>query len=412
MQRAGPSQKSHTKRKSAALVLGLLGPALVWATTDSRPPCTAELAGRMIFEPTPGETTGTVYVCTSSRGNASWTAVALTGTPIVGATGAQGAVGATGADGAAGAQGAQGPQGAQGNAGSNGAQGPQGVAGVDGAAGPQGTAGSDGSDNTLKFIADVRLSLHSTTAVTTSDVTAATTVYLVAFPSGQLALYDGSSWDVYTLSASASLSVPATTNTNFDIFATDSGGDISLEAVSWTNNTTRATDLSTQDGILVKSGDATRRYMGTARTTASSGQTEDSTAKRYLWNYYNRKPRSMRYTATTNHTYSASALRNCNNSSATRVEFVVGHDTRLDGFISAISNGTYGSAIYFDLGYDRTGADGLSNARIARTWGPGLGFYRSGSSAGYHYLQCVESMDEPGTTTGVYGIYLTATVEG
>jgi len=62
---------------------------------------------------------------------------------------------------------------------------------------------------------------------------------------------------------------------------------------AWTDATTRATGLTKQDGITVKSGDPTRRWVGTIRTTATAGQCEDSVAKRLVWNTYNRKPRPM-----------------------------------------------------------------------------------------------------------------------
>jgi len=67
--------------------------------------------------------------------------------------------------------------------------------------------------------------------------------------------------------------------------------------VNWTNNTTRATGLVRLGGTLVKSGDGTRRYLGTGRTTGSSGQTEDSQAARLLWNMYNRVPRKLKKSA-------------------------------------------------------------------------------------------------------------------
>ena len=61
----------------------------------------------------------------------------------------------------------------------------------------------------------------------------------------------------------------------------------------WTNDTTRATAIDLQDGIPVKHGDSTRRYLGTYYTTAT-GQTEDSVAKRMVWNQNNRTRRQMR----------------------------------------------------------------------------------------------------------------------
>jgi hypothetical protein len=48
-----------------------------------------------------------------------------------------------------------------------------------------------------------------------------------------------------------------------------------------------------QDGILVKPGDATRRFLGTIRTTSTAGQCEDSQLRRFVCNYYNRIARKL-----------------------------------------------------------------------------------------------------------------------
>lgn len=62
---------------------------------------------------------------------------------------------------------------------------------------------------------------------------------------------------------------------------------LSLEFVAWTNDTTRATALVRQNGFWCKTGALTRRYLGTFRTTATT-TTEDSAAKRFLFNSHNR----------------------------------------------------------------------------------------------------------------------------
>jgi hypothetical protein len=74
---------------------------------------------------------------------------------------------------------------------------------------------------------------------------------------------------------SASLS-GLTPNTNYDVLGYNNSGTLALDLVAWTNGTTRATALARQDGVLVKSGATTRRYLGTLRTTGTTGQTEFS----------------------------------------------------------------------------------------------------------------------------------------
>lgn len=242
------------------------------------------------------------------------------------------------------------------------------------------TAAGGGSNST----ADGRLTLTSGTPVTTSDVTAATTIYYTPYVGNGIALFDGSStWTVRTFSE-LSLSLSGfTANTNYDIFAYWTGSAVALEAESWgtntaysgtglacsaaasavitlpssvtgsnpfttssvvcvqgatgtnasvindtyrvtatggssgaftvtlgfvstssgaptmtsasirSNNNTRTTALTYQNGVLVKSGATTRRYLGTIRIGGTAGQTEDSEARRYVWNANNRKDRKL-----------------------------------------------------------------------------------------------------------------------
>ena len=51
-------------------------------------------------------------------------------------------------------------------------------------------------------------------------------------------------------------------------------------------------DLAAQNGRQVKSGDASRLYVGTCRTSGS-GVTEDIQEKRWLWNACNQVPRYL-----------------------------------------------------------------------------------------------------------------------
>ena len=169
-----------------------------------------------------------------------------------------------------------------------------------------------------------RLTLTSGTPVTTSDVTAATTLYYTPFVGNLIPLYNGSNWALSQFSE-LSIAVPATTNTLYDVFIYDNAGTLTLELVAWTNDTTRATTLSRQDGLLVKTGDATRLYVGSFRTTGTSGQTEDSAVKRYCWNTFNRVTKRMQRVDTTNSwTYSTATQRYANGDGANQLDVVRG----------------------------------------------------------------------------------------
>ena len=175
-----------------------------------------------------------------------------------------------------------------------------------------------------RHMCEGRLTLTTGVPVTTSDVTAAETLYFTAFRGNCIALYDGTNWVRRTCSE-ASIDVPDVTGVH-DVFAYDNAGTVTLEVLVWTDGTNRATALTTQDGVLVKTGDATRRYLGTFySTTAGNGQIEDSVANRYLWNYYHRVVRSAKSTNTTaSWTYTTAGWRQANASTQNQVNMVIG----------------------------------------------------------------------------------------
>jgi hypothetical protein len=138
-----------------------------------------------------------------------------------------------------------------------------------------------------------RLSLTSATPVTTTDVTAATVLYYTPYKHNWITLWNNYRWMPYIFAEIPIALDGLAANTNFDVFAYDYNGVVVLETVAWANATTRATALVLQDGVYVKTGALTHKYLGTFRTTATAGQCEDSDAKRYVANYYNRVPRIL-----------------------------------------------------------------------------------------------------------------------
>ena len=182
------------------------------------------------------------------------------------------------------------------------------------------------ADGTTKSICQGRLTLTTGVPETTSDVTAATTLYFTPLNGDLIGLYNGSSWGTLTFTE-ASLSLGGlTVNTIYDIYGYDYEGSLTLESVAWTNNTTRATALTTQNGIYVKTGDTTKRYLGTIRITDVEGQCEDSVSKRFVWNLYNQVERSGRtYNSNASWSYTTAAWREYNNGvGQVQFEFITG----------------------------------------------------------------------------------------
>ncbi|HEY3527388.1 MAG TPA: hypothetical protein VGK47_14420 [Nitrososphaeraceae archaeon] len=255
---------------------------------------------------------------------------------------------------------------------------------------------------------DGRLTLTSGLAVTTSDVTAATTLYFTAYNGNQLTLYDGTTWVLYTFSE-ISIAIPATTDTLYDVYCYASGGTPTLELLAWTNDTTRATALTTQDGVYVKTGAATRLYLGSVRTTSVSGQTEDSKAKRFLFNMYNPKKRFLRITDTTNSwTYSTASYRQANGSTANQVDFLIGvseNSVVCDAHHQVFnSTGTpRNSAV--GIGLDSTTVNSahiqVSSACTSTQYAVCYAAYRDCIAVGKHYLSWLEKGAGADTQTWV-----------
>lgn len=168
-----------------------------------------------------------------------------------------------------------------------------------------------------------RLTLESGVPVSTTDQTAKTNVYFTPYLGNCIGLYDGTSWKLHTFTEKTLALGTLTSGLPYDVYIYDNAGTLTLESLAWTNGTTRATALTTQDGVYVKTGATTRRYLGTFYTTATT-TTEDSLTKRYLWNLYNQVPRPLLTTDATNTwTYNSTTYQE-SNGTTNRIAIVTG----------------------------------------------------------------------------------------
>lgn len=255
-----------------------------------------------------------------------------------------------------------------------------------------------------------RLTLTTAVPVTTADVTAATTLRFALYGGNLIALYSGSAWALFTF-PELSIAVPATTSQMYDVFVYDNAGTRTLEVLAWTNDTTRATALVLQDGVLCKTGVLTRRYVGSFRTTTVSGQTEDSAAKRYVWNYYNRVRRPLvRQETTDTWNYTTATLRQAIASTANQVEIVVGvAEVLLELDLRVVALNTNAAVqIVVAIGEDSTTvALAISTGGlILWAWTPAANTYVIPSSTvrkmpaiGRHFYAWLEYSAATGTTT-------------
>jgi hypothetical protein len=258
--------------------------------------------------------------------------------------------------------------------------------------------------NVSPAVCQGRLTLTTGVPVTVSDVTAAATLYWTPYKGNLIGLYDGSSaWTIYAISE-LNIAIPATTDTNYDVFVYDNSGTPTLDLAAWTDDTTRATALAMQDGVLVKSGATTRRYVGTIRTTGTSGQCEDSGARRFCWNYYNRILRAGIVYKSHWHSYTGNTPRYWDNDSTLKTEFVLGiaEDVvlaRLWAF-GKTQNGSYHMLVYSPL--DATSGNYSNSAYIqagvSQNQASYFGQMQFNPAAGYHYMPVIECTNNASVT--------------
>jgi hypothetical protein len=170
-----------------------------------------------------------------------------------------------------------------------------------------------------------RLTTEPGVPVSTADRTAQTAVYLTPYAGASMPLYDGTRW-LATPLAQVTISLTNLAVGVYDLFAYRSAGAVAVDPpLAWSSSTTRAVSLALQQGVWVKSGDPTRRYVGTVATQAL-GQTEDTRRQRLVWNAQNRVARSLRrFETATSWTYAvASTWRQANANPANQVDVVVG----------------------------------------------------------------------------------------
>lgn len=203
-----------------------------------------------------------------------------------------------------------------------------------------------------------RLTLTTGVPVTTADVLAATTLFCTPTGRGnRIALYDSGGVTTIVTSAQVSIAIPATTSQVYDVFGFNNAGVFTLELLAWTNDTTRATALVlSTTGTYTKSGDLTRRYLGSIRTTTVSGQCEDSFAKRYVWNYSNRVPRIGKVLeATASWAYSLTTWRQARAQPTNQLDFVIGvAEVALEATVLATASSSALDNAYVAIGEDST----------------------------------------------------------
>jgi hypothetical protein len=268
------------------------------------------------------------------------------------------------------------------------------------------------TDLFLGPVCNGRISLESGTPISTSDQTAKTSVYFSPYMGNKISLYNTTTtlWTVHEFgNLSHSLS-GETADKNYDVFAKSTNGVVSLTVTVWTDDTNRATNVVFQDGVYCKNGALDERYIGTYRTTGTTGQCEDSQAKRLIWNAYNQIDRQLYYLPSADSWSGAGAtIRQANNTAANKVEAVSG----LEGSAITVDNWVMCScdaaavSTYMAVGIGESSTTANATGTIVMAATPVVAGYTFTSSAhlkkhkseGYHYYAMLESNTAAGTTT-------------
>ena len=243
----------------------------------------------------------------------------------------------------------------------------------------------------------LRLSLSASVPVPNSSIPTGSVLYLAPYTSQRTALLRNSKWEnVEVTSASLALS-GLTSNKNYDVFLYLNAQRIPAIELSsaWTSDTVRADAITRLDGVYVKSLDNTRRFVGTIRATGTTS-TSDSTNKRFVWNYYNRVPRSFFATdSTASWTYGAtSTWRQANTNPGNQVEIVVGDTSAVEATVSTIISNTQASHTRVGIGLDTTTANSaqvsVGYVDVAGAINSSFAHYRTMVTSGKHSIVWIE----------------------
>lgn len=320
--------------------------------------------------------------------------------------------------------------------------------GATGASNTAGGAGAGGYVRIIEFLSSQwggplpqvvppqgRLTLTSGTPVTTADVTAATTVYYTPYHGSFIPLWNGTQFTpVYFNEISAAMGSNWSASTLYDWYVYNDAGTLRLcTGAAWTNSaagtSARSETLTLKQGIYVNNASMTCRYsnsatvtvaayygtyVGTMRTTGSTGTTEDSLLNRLLWNNYNRVVHRQEFSDGANWAYNTATIRQCDGSSSNQVNFVVGLVEDV-AQVSTMTFVTVSTTLQPQAGYGLNSTTAFSQ---------GISFIAPSTAApfievagnrypvlGYNYLSGLEQGPGSGTTTW-FGCRLQASTLG
>jgi hypothetical protein len=205
-----------------------------------------------------------------------------------------------------------------------------------------------------------RLTLASGVPAPVVDVVSAGTLYYTPYLSAFVWLYNGTVWVAYPFTE-RSIAVTITSGKARDVFLQDVSGTPTLSfSADWTNDTTRADALGTQDGVTVLGSDHTKLWLGTIYGSGTN-TTEDSKFNRYVSNAYNTVLRKMATgVVSDSHSYTTGAWREWHGgTNSVRFNFVTARAQDFYyGLFGEMTGITGGGSAYISANLDTTGGNG------------------------------------------------------
>lgn len=250
-----------------------------------------------------------------------------------------------------------------------------------------------------------RLTTESGAPVSASDRTSQSTIYYTPFVHNTVPLWDGAQWKPLRFTETSIALSGLTSGRPYDVFGYLSSNVLALELLAWTNDTTRATAVTLQDGRYCKSGDKTRLLLGTIYTTGTT-TTADAEATRYVWNAYNQVNRRMAVANATSHSYTTGAWREWNGGSGvTRLQFISGLPNSGISLTVEAAMGFSGTGVMGYINIDYDAANG-TNRQVTNLEAYGVNSVVTGLAVlappiGKHYATVVQY----GTASVTYSLY-------
>lgn len=256
-------------------------------------------------------------------------------------------------------------------------------------------------------VCDGRLTLSTGVPAPDSAISSSGFVFFAPYVGNRISLYvQDYGWRLYTFSE-LSLDISGiAVDKNIDVWIYDNAGTLTLAYTEWSNNTLRATAITRQDGVYVKSGSPSYRYLGSVRTSGA-GVTCSTKLKRFCINYYHPLPLKLEVNdSTATWTYATNSFRQMRGQTSNKVEFLIAVSEIL---VRATASQEVFTTLANDKGHISIGCDSITNIStdasraFMRTSAADLyitlsAIYSGYPGIGYHYLAPLEKA-ETGTIT-------------